>query len=64
MFDGANRPVESGRAGAAPEEGARQAIPHASTSKTFRLYQAAVDASKLVASRTSPQQTLMVMSRW
>lgn len=51
MFDGANRPAESGCARAAPGEGTRQASPHASTSKTFRLYQAAVDASKLVASR-------------
>jgi hypothetical protein len=51
VFDGAGRPAESGRAGAAPEQRTPQARPHATTSKTFRLYQAAVDASKLVASR-------------
>jgi hypothetical protein len=51
VFDGASRPAESGRAGTAPEERTPQARPDATTSKTFRLYQAAVDASKLVASR-------------
>lgn len=51
MFDGTGRPSEPGRAGAAPDVRIPQARPHATTSKTFRLYQAAVDASKLVANR-------------
>ena len=47
----AKTPSETGRAGAAPEERARPGRPGANTSKAFDLYQAAVDASKLVAGR-------------
>jgi Sulfotransferase domain len=44
-------PAGAGRTGAVPEQRGHQGRPHATTSKTFNLYQAAVDASKLVASR-------------
>lgn len=51
MFEDAKTPSEAGRAGTAPEERAQPSRFGANTSKAFDLYQAAVDASKLVAGR-------------
>jgi Sulfotransferase domain len=51
VFEDAKTPSEAGRAGAAPEARAQPSRFGANTSKAFDLYQAAVDASKLVAGR-------------
>lgn len=51
MFEEHKALSETGTACGVPEERVPQGRPHATASKTFNLYQAAVDASKFVASR-------------
>ena len=51
MFEEHRALSETGTAGGVPAERVPQGRPHATASKTFNLYQAAVDASKFVASR-------------
>jgi Sulfotransferase domain len=59
----AHRPSQIGRAGAPAGEHILQARPHAA-SKAFNLYQAAVDASKLVAGRRARRNAKSRMVGW
>jgi hypothetical protein len=63
VSEGANRASHNGRARAADDARASQARPHAA-SQAFNLYQAAVDASKLVAGRRARRNAKSRVVGW